>query len=216
MPPSSKSSSRRRAARTKPRALNVALPLARGDFVVYDAEDAPDPRQLRLAVAAFARAPAEVACLQARLAIDNTADTWLTRFFTIEYAALFDVINPGLALCACRSRSAAPRTISARPVLRGLGGWDAWNVTEDADLGIRLARAGYRVADLPSATLEEAPGPACLAGQRTRWMKGFVQTCLTHSRQPSRRCGSSGRCASSRRRRRAFGTVRRRSAIRSS
>ena len=99
--------------RTKPRALNVALRLARGAFmVVYDAEDVPDPCQLRLAVATFAREPPEVACLQARLTIDNTDDTWLTRFFTIEYAALFDVINPSLAAFGFRSRSAGPRTIS--------------------------------------------------------------------------------------------------------
>lgn len=85
--------------RTKPRALNVALPLARGAFtVVYDAEDVPEPDQLRLAVAAFARSEPDVACLQARLVIDNTADNWLTRFFTVEYATLFDVINPGLCV----------------------------------------------------------------------------------------------------------------------
>ena len=84
---------------TKPRALNVALPLARGTFtVVYDAEDVPQPDQLRLAVAAFSRSPADVACLQARLVIDNTRDGWLPCLFTIEYATLFDVINPALTV----------------------------------------------------------------------------------------------------------------------
>ena len=86
------------APRTKPRALTVALPLARGDIVaVYDAEDVPHPGQLRLAVETFARVPFDVGCLQARLVVDNTEDSWVTRLFTIEYATLFDVINPGLS-----------------------------------------------------------------------------------------------------------------------
>jgi hypothetical protein len=138
--------------RTKPRALNVALPLARGEFtVIYDAEDIPDPGQLRLAVATFARHPADVACLQARLVIDNTRDNWLTRLFTIEYAALFDVINPGLAALRCPVPLGGTSNHLRTALLKSAGGWDAWNVTEDADLGIRLALMGYRVADLPSA-----------------------------------------------------------------
>lgn len=174
--------------RTKPRALNVALPLAQGEFtVVYDAEDVPDPGQLRLATAHFARLPPEVACLQARLTIDNTHDSWLTRMFTIEYAALFDVFNPGLAEISCPILLGGTSNHFRTRVLQGIGGWDAWNVTEDADLGIRLARLGYRVADLPSSTLEEAPsGLASWMGQRTRWMKGFIQTCIAHSRHPVR------------------------------
>jgi cellulose synthase/poly-beta-1,6-N-acetylglucosamine synthase-like glycosyltransferase len=172
--------------RTKPRALNVALPLARGEFtVIYDAEDVPDPDQLRLAVSHFARHPPEVACLQAHLWIENADDTWLTRLFAIEYASLFDVLNPGLAALNCPIPLGGTSNHFRTAVLRAICGWDAWNVTEDADLGIRLARFGYRVADLPSSTREEATltlGP--WMKQRTRWMKGFVQTCLTHSRRP--------------------------------
>lgn len=172
--------------RTKPRALNVALPLARGAFVaVYDAEDVPDPNQLRLAVATFMRAPPEVACLQARLVIDNTADNWLTRLFTIEYATLFDVINPGLAALDLPVTLGGTSNHFRTAVLQELHGWDAWNVTEDADLGMRLALAGYCVRDLPSATLEEAPSTwASWLNQRTRWMKGFMQVVVTHSRRP--------------------------------
>ena len=170
--------------RTKPRALNIALPLARGRFtVVYDAEDVPDPEQLRLAVSAFARMPADVACLQARLTIDNTDDSWLTRLFTIEYAALFDVFNPGLAEIGSPIPLGGTSNHFRTTLLRSIHGWDAWNVTEDADLGIRLARLGYRVADLPSSTLEEAPITArAWLRQRTRWMKGFLQTGVSHSR----------------------------------
>ncbi len=172
--------------RTKPRALNVALPLARGRFtVIYDAEDVPDPGQLRLAVSRFAGMPPSVACLQARLTIDNTDDTWLTRLFTIEYAALFDVFNPGLAEIGCPIALGGTSNHFRTAVLREIHGWDAWNVTEDAELGIRLARLGYDVKDLPSSTLEEAPGTLRLwMRQRTRWMKGFVQTAASHSRKP--------------------------------
>lgn len=172
--------------RTKPRALNIALPLARGHYtVIYDAEDVPDPSQLRQAVAAFRRAAPEVACLQARLTIDNTYDTWLTRLFTIEYAALFDVFNPGLADIGSPITLGGTSNHFRTDLLRRVHGWDAWNVTEDADLGIRLARMGYRVWDLPSSTLEEAPATlGAWMSQRTRWMKGFMQTCISHSRKP--------------------------------
>jgi glycosyltransferase XagB len=117
--------------------------------------------------------------------IDNTDDNWLTRFFTIEYATLFDVINPGLALGDLPVPLGGTSNHFRRPVLESLHGWDAWNVTEDADLGIRLALAGYRVFDLPSATLEEAPGSFhAWLKQRQRWMKGFMQVVVTHSRRP--------------------------------
>lgn len=173
--------------RTKPRALNVALPLARGRYtVVYDAEDVPDLGQLRLAVETFRRSPPDVVCLQARLTIDNTDDSWLTRLFTIEYAALFDVLNPGLAQINSPMLLGGTSNHFRTSVLKTILGWDAWNVTEDADLGIRLARSGYRVADLPSSTWEEAPITLrAWLWQRTRWMKGFMQTIITHSRRPS-------------------------------
>ncbi len=172
--------------RTKPRALNVALTLARGDLlVVYDAEDVVDRLQLRDAAGLFARAPATTACLQGRLVIDNSTANWLTRFFAIEYSALFDVVGPALAAWRMPTPLGGTTTHFRTRVLRELHGWDAWNVTEDADLGMRLAIAGYHVGDLPSATFEEAPErvPAWLR-QRTRWMKGFLQTSFTHARHP--------------------------------
>lgn len=176
------------APQTKPRALNIGLMEARGELLtIYDAEDRPDPRQLRLAANLFARHAPEVACLQGRLAIDNADDSILTRMFALEYAALFDVINPGLI------RAGAPVLLGGTSnhfrtgVLRQIGGWDAWNVTEDADLSFRLLRSGYRTSDLPSATLEEAPAKMKpWFNQRIRWMKGFLQTLVTHTRQPKR------------------------------
>ncbi|MFD6316738.1 glycosyltransferase [Methylorubrum populi] len=172
--------------RTKPRALNAALPLARGEhLVVYDAEDVIAPEQLRLAATMFARAPASTACLQGRLVIDNHGDGWLPRLFAIEYAALFDVIGPALSAWRMPTPLGGTSTHFRTRVLRELHGWDAWNVTEDADLGLRMARAGYHVGDLPSSTFEEAlADPRKWLRQRTRWMKGFLQTSFTHGRRP--------------------------------
>ena len=174
--------------RTKPRALNAALPLARGAcLVVYDAEDVPEPNQLRAAAALFARSDPKTACLQGRLVIDNQPDGPLPKCFALEYAALFDVLIPALAAWNVPIPLGGTSTHFRTHILRAVHGWDAWNVTEDADLGLRLARAGYRVGDLPSSTFEEAPArPGAWLHQRARWMKGFIQTSFTHGRQPGR------------------------------
>lgn len=182
------------APRTKPRALNVALPLARGAYVViYDAEDRPEPDQLRRAVAAFDRHGPDVACLQARLSIDHARENPLTALFAVEYAALFDVVNPGLLRMGLPIPLGGTSNHFRTPALRRIGGWDAWNVTEDADMGLRLAGLGLRTADLPSTTWEEAPTTtAAWLGQRTRWMKGYVQTLITHTRAPARAARALG------------------------
>jgi cellulose synthase/poly-beta-1,6-N-acetylglucosamine synthase-like glycosyltransferase len=138
---------------TKPRALNVALALARGAFtVIYDAEDLPGRRQLRTAAARFAVSGPEVACLQARLSIYDPGRNALTRLFAIEYAALFEVINPGLIALGHPILLGGTSNHFRTQVLQVGRGWDAWNVTEDADLSIRLARAGFRIGDLPLST----------------------------------------------------------------
>ncbi|WP_018260029.1 glycosyltransferase family 2 protein [Methylobacterium sp. WSM2598] len=172
--------------RTKPRALNVALPLARGTYLaVYDAEDEPHPLQLRAAAALFARTSPRTACLQGRLVVDNAEQSWLTRCFALEYAALFDVLVPALAAWRLPIALGGTTTHFRTEALRAVHGWDAWNVTEDADLGLRLSAAGYRVGDLPLPTGEEMPSrPGRWLRQRTRWMKGFVQTTITHARRP--------------------------------
>ena len=176
------------APRTKPRALNVALPFCRGDLVtIYDAEDEPDPGQLRLAAATFAAAPATLGCLQARLCIDNAADSWLTALFALEYAALFDVINHGLGGLAQPFPLGGTSNHFRIDMLRRVRGWDAWNVTEDADLGIRLTRFGVATGVIASCTHEEAPASLrAWRMQRQRWLKGWMQTLLTHGRHPRR------------------------------
>ena len=174
--------------RTKPRALNVALARARGSLLtVYDAEDVPEARQLQLAAAQFARAPDDLACLQAQLAIFNVGDSWLTRLFAIEYAALFDVMNIGQTACGIPLPLGGTSNHFRVEALRAVGAWDAWNVTEDADLGFRLARFGYRVGSLRSTTYEEAPiRLGAWFAQRRRWCKGWLQTELTLARDPVR------------------------------
>jgi len=174
--------------KTKPRALNVALPLLRGELVaVFDAEDIPAPGQLREAAERFLHAPRRLACLQASLAIDNIDDSWLTKLFAIEYAILFDVLHHGTAGLRLPLALGGSSNHFRTEVLREVGGWDAWNVTEDADLGMRLARFGYRTSTLASSTHEEAPArlKAWLT-QRRRWSKGWMQTCVTLSRDPRR------------------------------
>ncbi len=144
--------------RTKPRALNFGLTFARGEFVgIYDAEDVPDPGQLRQAVAAFRSAGAETACVQARLSIYNPGRNFLTRQFTLEYAALFDGILPALDRLGLPLPLGGTSNHFRMRDLENAGAWDPFNVTEDADLGVRLARLQKRVAMLDSVTWEEAP-----------------------------------------------------------
>ncbi|MEQ1576019.1 MAG: glycosyltransferase [Hyphomicrobium sp.] len=171
---------------TKPRALNFALLEARGEYVtVFDAEDVPEPDQLQKAVAAFRFGPKNLACVQARLNVYNPEKSWLTRQFTIEYTMLFDWLLPGLQALDLPVPLGGTSNHFRKSYLVAAGGWDPFNVTEDADLGIRLARMGYGVSVLNSTTWEEAPhGPSAWMRQRTRWLKGWMQTYLVHTRQP--------------------------------
>jgi glycosyltransferase XagB len=141
--------------RTKPKALNVALPFARGSFtVIYDAEDRPEPDQLRHALEAFRTGGEKLACVQARLCIDNTDDSWLTRMFTAEYAGQFDVFLGGLAALHLPLPLGGSSNHFRTAILRGIGAWDAYNVTEDADLDMRLASLDYRAGLIASTTYE--------------------------------------------------------------
>jgi hypothetical protein len=180
--------------RTKPRALSFALPLTRGDFVtVYDAEDRPHPCQLREAFATFLNAGPELAGLQSTLAVDNGEDSWLARLFAVEYAALFDGLLPALARLGMPVPLGGTSNHFRREALEAVGGWDPFNVTEDADLGLRLARFGYRCGTLDLPTLEEAPAELRpWLRQRTRWFKGWMQTWLVHMRHPRRLASELG------------------------
>lgn len=172
--------------RTKPRALNYALASAVGDYVVvYDAEDLPEPDQLRHALRLIEEDREGTGCVQAHLDIYNPGRSFFTRQFTIEYCALFRAILPALERFGLPVPLGGTSNHFPRQLLERAGGWDAFNVTEDADLGIRLARLGYKVKVLQSTTWEEAPPTFGIwLGQRTRWLKGWMQTYLVHMRHP--------------------------------
>jgi glycosyltransferase XagB len=173
---------------TKPRALNYALPFCRGELLtIYDAEDIPEPDQLAKAAQRFAAAGPELACLQAQLTFFNPKENWLTRQFTAEYAMLFGKLLPVLADHRLPLPLGGTSNHFRTAVLRAVGGWDPFNVTEDADLGLRLARHGYETGTLDSLTYEEANTrlPNWMR-QRARWLKGFLATWLVHMRDPGR------------------------------
>ncbi len=169
--------------RTKPKALNYAMPLVRGEhLVVYDAEDIPEPRQLRLAASTFAAYP-ELVCLQAELVIDNASEGPLAALFAGEYAGQFGLMLPLLARLGLPMPLGGTSNHFRADALRLVGGWDAFNVTEDADLGVRLARLNLTTATIDSRTGEEAPiHLGAWLKQRSRWMKGWMQTLIVHDR----------------------------------
>ena len=172
--------------RTKPKACNYGLYFATGDIVtIFDAEDLPEPLQLRRVVAAFRSLPDSVACVQAKLVYHNGHQNILTAWFTAEYRLWFGYLLPGMM------RSSSPIPLGGtsnhlrRDVLDQIGAWDPYNVTEDADLGLRIAASGYHTAVIDSNTLEEANSDAInWIRQRSRWYKGYLQTWLVQIRRP--------------------------------
>jgi cellulose synthase/poly-beta-1,6-N-acetylglucosamine synthase-like glycosyltransferase len=174
------------APQTKPRACNVGLFFATGDFlVIYDAEDTPDPDQLKKAVVAFRRGGARTVCIQASLNYFNADENVLTRMFTLEYSYWFDYMLAGLDAADLPIPLGGTSNHFRTSALIELGGWDPYNVTEDADLGIRASALGYRVGVVNSTTMEEAnTSVPNFIRQRSRWIKGYMQTTLVHARRP--------------------------------
>jgi glycosyltransferase XagB len=174
--------------RTKPKALTYTLASARGEFLaVYDAEDRPHPQQLRQAYAKFRQGPPELACLQAPLIIANARQSWISALFSLEYSALFRGVLPMLGEQRMPLPLGGTSNHFRTAILRDTGGWDPFNVTEDADLGLRLYRMGYRSDVLTRQTLEDAPVELRVwMAQRARWFKGWLQTWLVLMRSPWR------------------------------
>lgn len=171
---------------TKPKACNYALNYSRGEFlVIFDAEDKPEPDQLKKVIAAFRQMPDNTACIQCRLNYYNARENWLTRMFTLDYSLWFDLMLPGLERLGIPIPLGGTSNHFRMSVLRELNAWDPFNVTEDADLGIRLTQKGYRVGVIDSTTYEEANVsiPNWIR-QRSRWVKGYMQTFLVHTRRP--------------------------------
>lgn len=173
--------------RTKPKALCYALRAARGDYLaIYDAEDRPHPDQLLEAYQKFRDSPDNVVCLQAPLIISNAQQSWVSALFSLEYSALFRRMLPMLARLRMPMPLGGTSNHFKTDVLRASGGWDPYNVTEDADLGMRLYRLGYRSDVIQRPTLEDAPTSAVVwTIQRTRWFKGWLQTWLVLMRAPN-------------------------------
>jgi glycosyltransferase XagB len=181
--------------RTKPRALNLGLLAARGQCItVYDAEDRPHPSQLRSAAAVLcAPHSATIGCVQAPLMVDNATESWVASMFAVEYAALFLVLKPAAGRLGLPVPLGGTSNHFRTGQLRQMGGWDARNVTEDADLGLRLYRLGLKTASVAEPTFEEAPIDwKSWLGQRRRWQKGWFQTGLVHSRAPFEQMRESG------------------------
>lgn len=172
--------------RTKPKALNYGLSMATGDLItIYDAEDCPEPTQLLKAVQQFRESAADVVCLQAKLVYQNTRTNLLTRLFTAEYAKAFHLYTPGLSANDLIVPLGGTSNHFRAQALREMGMWDAYNVTEDADLGVRIARMGGRIGILDSVTYESATSRVySWVKQRSRWIKGYMQTYLVHMRNP--------------------------------
>ena len=181
--------------RTKPKACNYGLHLARGELIViYDAEDQPERDQLLKAARMFHESEdTKLACVQARLNYYNSKDNWLTRLFTLEYSLWFDWLLPALQKINAPIPLGGTSNFFKTDILCELGGWDPFNVTEDADLGLRLSKHGYRTKILNSTTFEEANcDHKNWIRQRSRWMKGYLQTWLVHMRQPRKILKTTG------------------------
>jgi len=174
--------------KTKPKACNYGLAFARGEYLtIYDAEDIPDPDQLKKAIIAFKKGDPSLVCVQAALNYFNRNENFLTRMFTLEYSYWFDYLLPGLETLKMPIPLGGTSNHFRTDRLRELQGWDPFNVTEDADLGIRASQHGYTVGVINSTTYEEAN---CAVKnwirQRSRWIKGYMQTWLVHNRNPLR------------------------------
>ena len=174
--------------RTKPNALNHGLQLAAGAYVtVYDIEDLPEPVQLRAAYKMFQVCDPEVVCLQAPLIADNANQCWLSAHWGLEYDIQFRLLLTGLSLYKMPLLLGGTSNHFRKDTLLALGGWDAWNVTEDADLGMRLTRASLRAETIAVPTYEDAPTNFRIwMSQRSRWIKGHMQTWLVLMRNPAK------------------------------
>jgi len=171
---------------TKPKACNYGLKEARGEYLtIYDAEDIPEADQLKKAYLAFKKSDDNVVCFQSALNYYNRKDNLLTRLFTLEYSYWYDYMLPGLDALKLPIPLGGTSNHFKMEKLRELGGWDPFNVTEDADLGIRANARGYKVGILNSTTYEEANNRIKnWINQRSRWQKGYLQTFLVHNRHP--------------------------------
>lgn len=164
--------------RTKPKALNYATNFIKGEYVVvYDAEDIPDMDQLKKALHLFQQLPSQYICIQSRLNFYNYSENIITECFSVEYSILFDFYLFGLDFLNLPILLGGTSNHFKVKELKKIGFWDSYNVTEDAELSIRIYSNNYKIKMLDSLTLEESPiEMIAFIKQRSRWIKGFLQT----------------------------------------
>jgi cellulose synthase/poly-beta-1,6-N-acetylglucosamine synthase-like glycosyltransferase len=152
--------------------------------VVFDAEDRPEPDQLVKAYHKFTDPDPEyqnVMCWQAQLSYENLNDNWIISLFKADYSSWYELVLPGLDEMGHVIPLGGTSNHFKVETLKAIGSWDAFNVTEDADLGIWIYRAGGRVKVLDSITWEEANfDTEKWIKQRSRWIKGYIQTFVAH------------------------------------
>lgn len=183
--------------KTKPKACNYGIYFSRGELLtIYDAEDIPDTWQLKKAYLMFKKLPKEYVVVQGALNYFNRNENLLTRMFTLEYSYWFDYMLPGLETLDTPIPLGGTSNHFKLDKLIELGCWDPFNVTEDADLGVRVYDKQYKIGIVKSTTYEEANNePFNWIRQRSRWIKGYMQTYLVHMRHPIdliRRIGWTG------------------------
>ncbi|NIJ44676.1 hypothetical protein FHR24_001115 [Wenyingzhuangia heitensis] len=172
--------------KTKPKACNYGLYFSKGKYLtIYDAEDIPDKDQLKQVCVLFDKIPKEYIAIQCALNYFNKTENYLTKMFTLEYSYWFDYMLPGLDKLKIPIPLGGTSNHFKLDKLRELGGWDGFNVTEDADLGLRSYAKNYKITVLNSTTNEEANNDFYnWIRQRSRWIKGYMQTYLVHMRNP--------------------------------
>lgn len=172
--------------KTKPKALNYGMRFAKGEYVViYDAEDVPEVDQLKKSVLSFRKLDKNIICVQAKLNFYNPRQNLLTRLFTAEYSLWFDLVLTGLQSINAPIPLGGTSNHFKTDKLASINGWDSFNVTEDADLGMRIVKAGFKTAIIDSTTYEEANSSySNWYNQRSRWIKGYIQTYFVHMRNP--------------------------------
>ncbi|PID52281.1 MAG: hypothetical protein CR972_02285 [Candidatus Moraniibacteriota bacterium] len=161
----------------KPIGLNIGLKNTNMDVVtIFDAEDEIHPDILNVVNTAMIQNHADI--VQSGVQLMNFNSNWYSLFNVMEYYFWFKSVlhffaNNGMIPLGGNT------VFFKKHWLERVGGWDEKNLTEDADIGIRMSAAGARtkvIYDEEHVTREETPpSVAQFIKQRTRWNQGFIQ-----------------------------------------
>lgn len=166
---------------TKGRALLHAIDRVKGRYLtIFDAESRPEAAQMKKAAFYLMNSKEEVCC-QAKIRISNKSQNWITRNFATEYFEWFEFHLNKLSDKNLPFGLGGNSFYISTECLRKAGAWDAYNVTEDVDLSVRLIKQGVKLKILDSYTDESCPDSSTnWINQRTRWNKGLFITQLVH------------------------------------